>query len=56
MWIEWTIDANLTMKIMQSRMICQLDPSKRISPILSGQKVNVKIVIQKGRRAKDDEG
>ena len=52
MWIERTIGANLTMNIMQSHIICQLDPSKCISPILSGQKVNVKNCRTKGASGK----
>ena len=52
MWIEGTIGANLTMKIMQSHIICQFDPSKLITPILSGQKVNVKNCRTKGASGK----
>ena len=52
MWIERTIGANLTLDIMQSHIICQLDPCKWISFILSGQKVNVKTLPEAQRTQK----
>ena len=41
MWVDRTIDLDLTIYVKQSHITCKLDPNKWISPILSCQKVYV---------------
>ena len=52
MWVERTIDLNLTIYVKQSHITCKLDPNKWISPILSCQKVYVENCSTKGPSGK----